>query len=177
MSFLILINDKILIQFGRFTEKVETMKDKMPIIGYLRNPNLKERHWVKIETLLNHKFNVNVDERLTLQLLEDLGAFGFPTELQEIASSASSEAGLEMMLQKVEDSWKGLEFVLNHHKDAKDVFVLGTLEEIQATLDDSNISVQTIAASRHVTPIKSQVDEWIRKLNLFAKTLVIYLAY
>ncbi|XP_048507335.1 dynein axonemal heavy chain 6 [Athalia rosae] len=148
---------------------VETIRDKLPIIGYLRNPNLKSRHWQKIESLLNYKFTA--DEPVTLGLLENLNVFSYPAQLMEIAAAASSEFGLELLLKKVEDSWKTLEFTVIPHKESKDVFILGTLEDVQAVLEESNINVQTIAASRHVGPIKSRIDDWVRQLDLFWKTL------
>lgn len=46
------------------------------------------------------------------------------------------------------------------------------MEEVQAVLDESNINMNTIASSRHVGPIKPRVDEWIKNLDLFSKTLV-----
>ncbi|GFR70578.1 dynein heavy chain 6, axonemal [Elysia marginata] len=69
------------------------------------------------------------------------------------------------------DSWKSTEFIVLPHKDSKDVFILGNTDDIQQLLDDSNINIATIASSRHVGPIKSQVDEWQRDLDLFYKTL------
>lgn len=65
-----------------------------------------------------------------------------------------------------------MEFIVIPHRDSKDVFILGSVEEIQQVLDDSNININTIASSRHVGPIKSRVEEWIRLLDLFTKTLV-----
>lgn len=58
------------------------------------------------------------------------------------------------------------------HRDAKDVFILGTLEEVQTVLDESNININTIASSRHVGPIKPRVDDWLLQLDLFSRTLV-----
>lgn len=156
----------------RLKEDVEAIRDKLPIIGYLRNPNLKNRHWQKIESLLNYK--ITVDEPMTLTLLESLNVFSYPAELMEIAAAASSEFGLELLLKKVEDSWKTLEFLVVPHKESKDIFILGSLEEVQAVLEESNINIQTIAASRHVGPIKSRVDEWVRHLDTFWKTLVFF---
>ncbi|XP_014238653.2 dynein heavy chain 6, axonemal-like [Trichogramma pretiosum] len=150
-------------------EKVETFKDKMPIIVCLRNPNLRQRHWTKIELLLNYKFKPS--DPLNLRIIEDLSAFGYQNELMEISSSVSSEAGLEAMLAKIEETWKIIEFVVNNHKDAKEIFVLGSLEEVQTALDDSDITIQTIAASRHMAPIKPRVDDWLKRLDLFARTL------
>lgn len=57
------------------------------------------------------------------------------------------------------------------HRDTKDVFILGSLEEVQTVLDESNINMNTIASSRHVGPIKARVDDWIKQLELFSQTL------
>lgn len=57
------------------------------------------------------------------------------------------------------------------HREQKDVFVLGGLDEILATLDESTLSIGTIASARHVGPIKSRVEEWQRMLALFGRTL------
>lgn len=73
---------------------------------------------------------------------------------------------------QVEESWKTTEFIVLQHRDYKDVFILGGTEEIQQVLDDSNINISTISSSRHVGPIKPRVDEWIRQLDLFSRTLV-----
>jgi dynein heavy chain len=72
----------------------------------------------------------------------------------------------------VEANWKSLEFSVIPHHDYKDVYILGTTEEIMQVLDDSFININTIASSRHVGPIKLQVEEWLHQLNLFSKTLV-----
>lgn len=65
----------------------------------MRNQALKQRHWIKIENLLNYKFKP--EEPLTLALLEDLKVFSYPQELMEISGQASSEASLEALLKKV----------------------------------------------------------------------------
>lgn len=76
------------------------------------------------------------------------------------------------MFAQVEEAWKTLEFIVMSHRDTKDVFILGSLEEVQTVLDESNININTIASSRHVGPIKARVDDWIKQLELFSQTLV-----
>lgn len=73
---------------------------------------------------------------------------------------------------QVEDAWKSLEFIVLPHKESKDVYILGSTEEVQTALDESNINMNTIASSRHVGPIKPRVDDWILQLELFSRTLV-----
>lgn len=156
----------------RIKSQVKLFCEKLPTISYLKNHNLKKRHWLKIESLMNRK--LQQDETLTLKLIEELGVFDHEKELMEIAGAASAEATLENMLEKIQDTWKHLEFIVLGHKESSDVFVLGSLEEVQAALDESNIAVQTIAASRHVAPIKARLDEWIKQLELFSMTLVLF---
>ncbi|CAH0547855.1 unnamed protein product [Brassicogethes aeneus] len=153
----------------KLRDEVEIMKNKMPVITYLRNPTLKGRHWIRIENILNYKFKP--EDIMTLEMLESLNVFNYPDDLMEVSGQASSEAGLEALLKKVEEAWEVLEFPVIPHKDAKDVYILGSLEEVQAVLDESNININTIASSRHVGPIKNRVDEWAIKLDLFSKIL------
>jgi dynein heavy chain len=54
---------------------------------------------MQIEEVLNYKFQP--DKLITLQLLEQIGAFSHGVELQEISSQATSEAALETLLKKV----------------------------------------------------------------------------
>ena len=42
----------------------------------------------------------------------------------------------------------------------------------QVQLDDSRVSVATIASSRYVGPIKEKVEDWQRQLKLMNDTLV-----
>ncbi|XP_047524724.1 dynein axonemal heavy chain 6 [Pieris napi] len=150
-------------------ETIDIIKEKLPVMSYLRNPALKPRHWVRIEEILHTRFTP--DMVVTLKMLEDLGAFQHAEELMEVAGQASSEAGLEGLLKKVEEIWAALEFPVLLHKDARDVYVLGGLDEIQAAVDESNIHVSTILSSRNCGPIKSRVEEWSKNLELFARTL------
>lgn len=73
--------------------------------------------------------------------------------------------------------WASLEFPVVHHKDAKDVYVMGGLDEIQTCVDESNIHISTILSSRNCGPIKSRVEEWAKNLDLFSKTLVNNIIY
>ncbi|KAJ8737210.1 hypothetical protein PYW07_000481 [Mythimna separata] len=148
---------------------IDVIKEKLPVMSYLRNPALKPRHWVKIEEILKARFTP--DKVLTLKVFEDLHAFQHAEELMEVAGQASSEAGLEALLKKVEEMWASLEFPVILHKDAKDVYVLGGLEEIQTCVDEANIHISTILSSRNCGPIKGRVEEWARNLELFSKTL------
>ncbi|KAM7536598.1 hypothetical protein Aperf_G00000086397 [Anoplocephala perfoliata] len=151
-------------------QRVDEMRLILPTVGDLRNPALQERHWTMLEDVIGFKMS-ELEAPLTLGKLKELKAFEKAAEIQEIAGMASSEASLESLLRKVENAWKSTEFIVVPYKSYKDVYVLGGTDEIQQLWDDSNINISTIASSKHVGPIKPQVDEWVSKLALFGETL------
>ncbi|VDO08408.1 unnamed protein product [Rodentolepis nana] len=151
-------------------QNVDEVRLILPTLNDLRNPALKDRHWTLLEDIIGFKMS-ELEAPLTLGKLKELKAFSKVAEIQEIAAMASSEASLEALLKKVENAWKSTEFIVIPYKAFKDVYVLGGTDEIQQLWDDSNINISTIASSRHVGPIKPQVDEWVAKLALFGETL------
>lgn len=149
----------------------EEFKDKIPILMCLRSPDLKPRHWLKIEQILDRKL-LGV-ETLSLYTFEDSNAFEGENanSIQEISGQASGEARLEDSLKKVDNLWKSQELLVITHRDVRDVYILTGVDELQTVLDDSNITITTIAASRHIGTLKPRVDEWVRQLDLLGKTL------
>lgn len=92
-------------------------------------------------------------------------------EVNNVEHILVNEQLVSIRLQ-VEEAWATLEFPVIAHKESRDVFVLGGVEELQAALDESTVHVTTILSSRNCGPLRSRVEEWQRNLELFAKTLV-----
>eukprot|EP01135_Chromosphaera_perkinsii_P012097 Nk52_evm35s2579 gene=Nk52_evmTU35s2579 len=149
--------------------KVEEFKLGFPCIVDLRNPALKSRHWQQIHELIGQE--LVRDETFTLGTLLDLNIFSKREEIEEISVQATNEATLEEMLKKVENNWRELDYQLLPYKDTKDMFILGGIDEIMEKLEDSQVTISTIRGSRFQGPIKPQVDEWYRLLQLFSETL------
>ncbi|KAM9314768.1 dynein axonemal heavy chain 6 [Pholidichthys leucotaenia] len=147
--------------------KVEVMKQRLPMITDLCNPCMKPEHWKTLELSVGSSVNVE----FTLAALEELDIFSHGTEIQEVSGQASGEASVETVISKVEDLWRKTVFTVLPHGDSKEVFILGGTDEIQALLDDSIISVGTVASSRYAAPIKDRVDKLLQQLTLFNQTL------
>lgn len=180
MNTFLVLNLKYVTQFKKslsecelvnvIDKKVDLFKNKMSIITMLRNPNLKKHHWIKIERILGTKFPTN--QPLTLVMLDELGTFKYKSEIMEVSAQANSEATLEAMLKKTEDSWKGLDLIVLLYKNYNDVFILGSLEEVQLTLEEANINLNTLISSKQVVMIKTKVEEWINSMNIMNDVLV-----
>ena len=70
---------------------------------------------------------------MTVEVLDTWKAFQHTEVVEEISGMASGEAALEVMIKKVEEQWKSLEFVLVPHRDSKDVYILGNTDDIQVS--------------------------------------------
>ncbi|ORX87336.1 hypothetical protein BCR32DRAFT_215454 [Anaeromyces robustus] len=140
-----------------------------PTIVDLRNPALKQRHWDKIQELIGKQ--INKEEEFCLGKLIEENIFEFREEISNVSSQASSEMALEEMLNKLIKLWNDTEFQIQPYRDYKDVFLLIGVEEIQTQLEDSQVTIATIKGSRHIGPIKNEVEKWDKQLTLFADTL------
>ncbi|KAJ3226918.1 Dynein heavy chain 6, axonemal [Clydaea vesicula] len=148
---------------------VDEYKAMYQTIVDLRNPALKPRHWDKIQDAIG-KVLVK-DESFTLGKLIELRVFEFKEEISTVSAQAGSEAALEEMLSKVVRTWNDVEFTVINYRDAKDVFILGAVDDIQTFLEDSQVTIATIKGSRFIGPIKTEVDKWDKQLSLFSETL------
>ncbi|KAJ3105519.1 Dynein heavy chain 6, axonemal [Phlyctochytrium planicorne] len=148
---------------------VDEYRNMYSTIVDLRNPALKQRHWEKIQDALGK--SLVKDETFTLGKLIELRVFDFKEEIGNISSQAGSEAALEEMLAKVVKTWNEAEFLVIGYRDSKDVFILGSIDDIQTLLEDSQVTIATIKGSRFIGPIKSEIERWDKQLSLFADTL------
>ena len=65
-----------------------------------------------------------------------------------LSVEASQEAALEDLLDHISTKWNSIDFTLIPFKDVKDAFILGSLEDVTAALEDSMVTMSTILASR-----------------------------
>ncbi|WAR20146.1 DYH6-like protein, partial [Mya arenaria] len=154
-------------------EKVMDFKVGMPVITSLRNQFLRPRHWQQIERLIGK--TIGKDKSFTLGSLLEMNIFKHKEKIQDISTTASNEATLENMLQKIVDIWKNTDFRYLAHP-GRDTFIISGADDIMVQLEESQVTIGTIRGSRYVGPIKATVEEWERKLNIFAKTLEEWMA-
>ncbi len=153
-----------------------TWKDLIPSCGDLKNPALQDRHWEKLEQIIGFKIKRdpeggNNEDALTLGYLLNKNIMMFREDIQRISTEATQEAVLEEMLGKIKSVWNHAEFTLNPFKEQKDVFILAGIDEIQALLDDSMVSMGTILSSRFVKGIRPEVETMEGKLKSLQNVL------
>ncbi|DAZ98018.1 TPA: hypothetical protein N0F65_004508 [Lagenidium giganteum] len=150
-------------------EEVDKFKHVLPVVSDLRSPSLQDRHWAQIHQILG--FQIKGQSTLTLGRLIEKNVMKHGDAISQIAVSAQQEVVLEDMLRKVSDAWVSTEFEVKTYKDNKDVFVLGSIDEITAKLDDSIVTISTIMGSRFIGAIQDEVEGWRKKLVTLQETL------
>jgi dynein heavy chain len=159
---------------GMFKESVEDFKDAMGVITDLGNEALAERHWRKIFDKLEQPFFPG--QAFTMEQLLRFGVLSHAEFIGEVSAVASGEFGLEQLLAKIRSGWAETAFVTLNHRDQSDLFILGGLDEVITQLEDSQVSLQTILASRFVSGIRTEVEEWEKKLGLVSEIMDEWLA-
>jgi dynein heavy chain len=69
-----------------------------------------------------------------------------------VSTTASNEATLEFMLQKVIDLWMSTDFRLVTHSSGSSI-ITGA-DDIIAMLEESLVTISTLRGSRYIAPIK-----------------------
>ena len=141
-----------------FRESVEDFKTAMVVINDLGNRAIQERHWSKIFDALEQPYFAGTP--FTMEQLLGWKCLRHADLIAEVSATASGEYGLEQLLEKIRKAWDGLCFVTLNHRDQSDLFILGGLDEVITQLEDSQVSLQTILASRFVSGIRTEVEEW-----------------
>ena len=131
----IAIRSRALEEQGNFVpeilrNKVEELKNTMPVVVDLRSPALQPRHWDQIKEVLERDIDT-ADSNFTLKTLIDMKVNDKKDEIADIALKAKKEQELERQLNEIVKTWDSVEFQLKDSKD-KEIYTLTALDEIIA---------------------------------------------
>ena len=95
----------------------------------------------------------------------------FAEPIKSIANDATNEASFLGMFHEIEATWDKVEFTMVPHKDNRDFYIVGSLDEVIALLEETQVQLSTIRSSCYVGVIKNQVDDDSKAMNGLAKCL------
>eukprot|EP00736_Rhodelphis_marinus_P004047 Rmarinus@m.11564 len=150
-------------------QSAEEWKQRMPVLLDLGNPNMQARHWEKIFQRISLPYTAGMP--FTMDMLVRNNIFEHKDFIGEVSGNSSGEAALEVQLEKVRSGWENMEFTVKNYREQRDVFILGSVDEIMTLLEDHQVTLQTCMASRFVAGIKSQIEAIEAKLRLLADVL------
>ncbi|ERE69395.1 dynein heavy chain 6, axonemal-like protein [Cricetulus griseus] len=149
--------------------KIEQFKRTMPLISDLRNPALRERHWDQVKEEVQREFDQESDS-FTLEQIVQLGMDQHVEKIGEISASATKELAIEVGLQNIAKTWDVTQLDIVPYKDKGHHRLRGTEEVFQA-LEDNQVALSTMKASRFVKAFEKDVDHWERCLSLILEVI------
>ncbi|XP_074081620.1 dynein axonemal heavy chain 2 isoform X1 [Macrotis lagotis] len=149
--------------------KIEQFKRTMPLISDLRNPALRERHWDQVKDEVQRVFDQESDS-FTLEQIVELGMDQHVEKIGEISASATKELAIEVALQNIAKTWDVTQLDIVPYKDKGHHRLRGTEDVFQA-LEDNQVALSTMKASRFVKAFEKDVDFWERCLSLILEVI------
>ncbi|KAJ3178187.1 hypothetical protein HDU87_003739 [Geranomyces variabilis] len=147
-------------EFDRFTG----------VIASLRNPALKEKHWLEMSKLVGLTLQditgltLRQTMELDLELVQDI--------LAEISREASSELAVETQLQDLFAELSTHSFIVSPYV-TEDLSTISNFPSAVAVFDDLLVRSTKLAASTSDAegPIATRLDAWIKRLQHAQSTL------
>uniref|UniRef100_A0ABM5EJD6 Dynein axonemal heavy chain 2 isoform X2 n=1 Tax=Pogona vitticeps TaxID=103695 RepID=A0ABM5EJD6_9SAUR len=149
--------------------KIEQFKRTMPLITDLRNPALRERHWDQVKDLVLRTFDQDAED-FRLENIVELGLDKHVEKISEISASATKELAIEVALKNIAKTWESTTLDVAPYKDKGHHRIRGTEDVFQA-LEDNQVALSTMKASRFVKPFEKDVDRWERCLSLILEVI------
>ena len=152
-----------------YKKRIEQFRRIMPLIVDLKNPAMRPRHWKSLSAEIDRDINPTASE-LTLGQMMDMGLDQFAEAVSSISGAASKELSIEQTLNGIESFWGQTALEIVAYKD-RGHFILRGTEEIYQALDDNQVTLSTMKASRFVKAFESDVDRWERTLSLILEVI------
>ncbi|RNF08530.1 dynein, axonemal, heavy polypeptide 1 [Trypanosoma rangeli] len=144
--------------------ELQALRGSIQVIHDCGNKHMTPAHWnivLKEATGIDNRYH----EGLNLQTLQEYNILDHKDILAEQSGFATGEWKIVNDLDKIKAVWDVIPFETMPYKNRERAFILAQLEDVIQQLDDHQIELQTIMASRFVAPVRERVEDWIRNLR------------
>lgn len=152
----------------------------IPLVTMLGAKAMRPRHWELLRKATCASPNDFVppcaDNTVLLGSLLKLDLLRHSNDVEEICDQATKEAKIESTLSEIASRWSTIVFTMTPFRSEgseEDIPLLGIEEEDYEALENDQLAVQGMLASRFVAQFQSEVDSW--KTALFTTSEVFLL--
>ncbi|KAK7241082.1 dynein light chain binding protein [Aureococcus anophagefferens] len=132
----------------------------IPLITALRSKAMRPRHWDLLRKATGKEFTPPYeDEDLQLGGLLSLNLHEFNADVEEICDQATKEEKIEVNLESLTERWRQIEFLADMYKGTE-VPLLKVQEEDWESLENDQLTVQGMMASRYIAQFEKEVASW-----------------
>ncbi|CAK1540781.1 unnamed protein product [Leptosia nina] len=152
--------------------KVDAFRRTLPLIGDLKNPCMRERHWDRIKTLMGVEFDQD-SEDFKLEVIMRLNFQAYAEDIAEISNAATMELNIENGLKAIREVWKNTTYEMQHHRG--DMYKIKNVEDVMQFLEDHQVQLSSMKSTKYVEPFIKEVDYWEKSLGYVAECIEISL--
>ncbi|KAM9855172.1 dynein axonemal heavy chain 2-like [Aulostomus maculatus] len=141
----------------------------IPLIVDLKNQAIRERHWKQICADLQCYCDPTSAD-FTLEKLMSLGLENYADKISEISGAATKEFFIEKNLEDISKTWEELLLDITPYKD-QGHYILRSTDEILQAVEENQVLLSTMKASRFVKAFEQEVDCWEHRLSLVLEVI------
>ncbi|XP_056152705.1 dynein axonemal heavy chain 17-like [Lampris incognitus] len=159
--------------FTGLDSMVSNMMISLQAVGCLKNSAIRQRHWLQL--MMATKVNFEMSENTTFEDLLKLNLHKFEEEVRDIVLKAVKESEMERALAKLDSTWGSMAFEHEPHERTGTMLLIPNKELVE-TLEDSQVQLQTMVASKYISHIVEQASGWQEKLSMVDSVISIWFA-
>jgi dynein heavy chain len=133
---------------------------------------MRTRHWEAIVEMTGVTIDIENIPQLKFKDLVGLELHKYVDDVGDIVDRATKEEKIENNLTMLESTWANLEFEFTPYNDTE-ISLVKVSEETFEVLEDNQVLVQNMAASRFVGQFQEKVLYWQRSLATVAEVIQI----
>lgn len=153
--------------FKSVDKRCKDFLSTIPLIALLGAKAMRPRHWkllMKASKATNFIPPCDNDKMLLGELL-GLDLHKLSNEVEEICDQAVKEEKMEITLEQIEGRWSKIIFTMNPYKGSDgDVPLLGIAEDDFECLENDQLFIQSMLASRFIAQFEKEVNAWHKAL-------------
>lgn len=147
----------------------------LPLVMEMKNEAMivpDDRHWAKCRELLQNDFQIEDESKLQMFWDFEIYTTKYREMLEEITEQAKQERKIEINLEKIKTIWVDVDW---------DTFPLAlkdcTINQLKMdddsveVLEEHQLLIQNIAASKFMAHFETEVNHWQKGLNLISETV------
>ncbi|DBA03742.1 TPA: hypothetical protein N0F65_004159 [Lagenidium giganteum] len=149
-------------------DEIARFRPHVPLILSLRNPGMQDRHWNHMNQEIQMTFRP--DRGMKLSYVLELGLEKHLDTISRICETAGKEYQIEKTLNAMEEQWKTVNLTIIDYSETE-TFILKSVDEIQAMLDEQITTTQAMQFSAFKKPFEERINRWERTLSTVSDVL------
>jgi dynein heavy chain len=131
---------------------------------------MRERHWNHIMEEIGKTFSTEGSD-FNLDKIVELGLDQYTESIAALSLAATKELSIEQGIQSIVDAWNELDIDIAPYKEERGYYKIKGTDPIFELLEDNQVTLSTMKASKFFMAFEKQVDQWERNLSLIVEVV------